>query len=81
MARKLEVLDRHCAEVGRDPAEIERTTIVDLDAVGDPDGFLAAMERYAAVGITKVWVVPAGPDPAGWTAQVVEAVLPRLLEV
>ncbi len=32
---KSEVLDRHCAEVGRDPREIERTVAVPVHEIGD----------------------------------------------
>jgi F420-dependent oxidoreductase-like protein len=81
IAHKLAVLDRHCAEVGRDPAEIERTINRGGDPLNDPDGFLAAMERYAALGVTRVGFGPMGPDPAGEVAQVCETVLPRLKEL
>ena len=81
VAHKLEVLDRHCADVGRDPAEIERTINRGGDPLNDPDGFLAAMERYARLGITRVGFGPVGPDPAGEVARVCETVLPRLKEI
>jgi F420-dependent oxidoreductase-like protein len=81
VAHKLEVLDRHCDDVGRDPAEIARTVI----AGGDPFGeqFLPEMEEYAALGVDQAWVGP-GPavdDPAAWVTQVCEQVLPRLREL
>jgi F420-dependent oxidoreductase-like protein len=78
--RKLEVLDRHCEEVGRDPAGIQRT-VMGADPVADPDAFLAQMEEYAGLGITHVQVMPAGPDPVGWVGTVVERVLPRLRDL
>jgi len=54
--------------------------ITGVDPLDDVDGFLATMERYAAVGIEKVWVGPTA-DPAGWTARVAAEVRPRLAEV
>ena len=81
VAHKLEVLDRHCADVGRDPAEIERTIDRGGDPLNDPDGFLAAMERYARLGVTRVGFGPTGPDPAGEVARVCETVFPRLKEI
>ncbi len=78
---KLEVLARHCEDVGRDPAEI-RTTILGIgtDAANDPDGFLRSMEEYAALGVKTVEIVPPGPDPVAWVAKATE-VVPRLAEL
>jgi len=43
--RKIEVLRRHCADVGRDPAEVE-VTVLDLPVVGhDRDDAWARVER------------------------------------
>jgi F420-dependent oxidoreductase-like protein len=44
IARKYRILDEHCAAVGRDPAEIERSTLqgVDLASAGRPRGETAA---------------------------------------
>lgn len=81
VAHKLSVLDRHCEAEARDPATIERTIITAADPLADQDAFLSEMERYAAMGITAVWVNPHGPDPAGWTEQTAEEVLPRLRDI
>ncbi len=78
VAHKLEVLERHCADVGRDPAEIERTIIWSGDPVADTDGFLREMEAYAALGVDLVALMPPGPDPVGWTEALSHDVLPRL---
>ena len=78
---KLEVLDRHCADVGRDPAAISRTLIT----ADDPfDGsFRSKMAEYAALGIEQVWVGPGTDidDPAGWVTDLTERVLPGLAEL
>ena len=54
VAHKLEVLARHCDAEDRDPASIE-TTILAMgpvaDPLADPDGFVRAMEEYAALGV------------------------------
>jgi len=51
-ARKNEVLDRWCKEIGRDPSEIERTVTIDepeeLDALDD---FLEARAEHVIVGL------------------------------
>jgi len=81
VGRKLGVLAGHCADAGRDPATVEKTVIESLDPLADEDAFLTAMAGYAAVGVTKVWVGPRGPDPAAWTTEVAERVVPRLAEL
>lgn len=81
VARKLEILERHCADVGRDPSEIERTINRGGDPLNDPEGFLRNMERFAALGVARVAYSPVGPDPAGEVAQICETVLPRLREL
>jgi F420-dependent oxidoreductase-like protein len=81
IARKIAVLARHCDDVGRDPATVEKTVIDSIDPLVDVDAFLTAMAGYAAVGVTKVWVGPAGPDPVAWTTEVAERVVPRLREL
>jgi F420-dependent oxidoreductase-like protein len=81
LRHKLEVLDRHCADIGRDPAEITRTVIGGPDPVAETDAFLRLMEEYASLGITHVQVMPAGPDPVALVGELTERVLPRLSEI
>ena len=81
VTRKLEVLERHCADVDRDPAEISRTILGMIDPVADPDGFLSAMEAYAALGIDLVEVMPLTEDPVAWVEQLGTRVVPRLAEL
>jgi F420-dependent oxidoreductase-like protein len=81
LAHKLEVLERHCADVDRDPAEIRRTVLGMADPLADVDEFLATMEGYAALGIDLVEVMPLVEDPAAWAEQLGEQVVPRLAEI
>ncbi|MFI5784027.1 LLM class F420-dependent oxidoreductase [Nocardia sp. NPDC051570] len=65
---KLDVLRRHCDEVGRDYDEI-RTTIAPLNPVPNPatrDEFVRAMADYAAVGVHEVVLIARGGSPAAW---------------
>ena len=50
---KLEVLERHCADVGRDPAEITKTVLL---TVGDPMKAADKIPAYLAVGVDGVVV-------------------------
>jgi len=78
---KLEVLERHCAEADRDPATIQKTILGGGDPFGAPDGFLAEMEEYAALGIDLVEVMPFGPDPAGAVSQLGDSLVHRLAQI
>jgi len=79
VAHKLEVLTRHCDDVGRDPADVTRTVISGSDPFGSD--FLPRMEAYARLGVEQVFVSAAGPDPAGWVTRLCEQVRPRLDEI
>jgi F420-dependent oxidoreductase-like protein len=80
LKHKIQVLDRHCEEHGRDPREVQRTTMAQ-DPLSDVDGFLARMEAYAKLGFSQVWVAPPGNDPAGYVTRMTTDVLPRLSEI
>lgn len=81
-AHKLEVLRGHCERDQRDYEQIERTIfyVGDTLATGNLDGFVSAMDEYAAVGIDSVAVMPVGPDPVAWIEQLA-AIVPRLAEL
>jgi probable F420-dependent oxidoreductase len=50
-ARKSGILDGHCADIGRDPKEIERTVLMDTDEVGRVDEYLEAGAEHLIVGV------------------------------
>jgi F420-dependent oxidoreductase-like protein len=83
LVHKLEVLRRHCDDVGRDYDSVEKTVggMGAADPITHTDEWLAEMERYAALGVTLVTVTPQGDDPVAWTTDMVERVLPRLKQV
>jgi F420-dependent oxidoreductase-like protein len=70
------VLDRHCSDVGRDPAEIRRTVQIRWR---DVDEVLPLVESYRRVGITDVILMLFG-GTAIPTAEKAAALLPRLRE-
>jgi F420-dependent oxidoreductase-like protein len=47
---KLDVLRQHCAAVGRDEAEIEKTAGARLDVAADGSNLQAVIDRFSAVG-------------------------------
>ena len=81
VARKLDVLARHCEAEGRDPKEIKKTILGGGDPVANPDGFLRTMGHYAQLGIDHVQVMPPGPDPVGYVSQLGETLVARLAQV
>jgi F420-dependent oxidoreductase-like protein len=81
MAHKLEVLRGHCDALGTDYDAIEKTMMLDVDPLADPDGFLRSMAEYQALGITLVTLMPRAEDPVAWTGQVCSDVVPRLADL
>ena len=65
---KIEVLNRHCEDVGRDPGEIRKTVLAFGDPSADPDGFVRSMEPLAALGVELAEVMPLTPDPVAYAA-------------
>jgi probable F420-dependent oxidoreductase len=53
--RRNDVLNEWCAKVGRDPSEIERTTLIDSDEFGDIDGYLEAGVTHFMLGTNGPW--------------------------
>jgi len=78
---KLDVLARHCEDVGRDRAEIRNTTISRIGPDTDVDEFVESMRPYAAMGFEHVQVGLLGPEPAQTVERVVAPVASRLAEL
>jgi F420-dependent oxidoreductase-like protein len=84
VAHKLDVLRRHCDDVGRDFAQITPTITYNGGALaaGDFDGFLRLMAGYSEVGFRAVMVIPpAATDPAGWIESSCGPVIEQLREL
>ena len=82
MRHKIEVLDRHCEEADRDPAD-RAAHRPDRRAIRTPTPtrFYRRVEEYAALGIEQVWVMPSADDPVGWVTRLCAEVRPRLEEI
>lgn len=73
---KVEVLERHCQDVGRDPAEIRLS--VQLRYGGDDlDLLLRELESFCRAGFTELIVIVAEPDSLRKAEVVARDVLPR----
>lgn len=83
VAHKLDVLRRHCDEVGRNADDIKKTILYVGDALSnrDPDRFLAEMADYAKLGITTVVVMPLDADPVAFVEWLGVDLIPRLSEL
>ncbi|MDO8106953.1 LLM class F420-dependent oxidoreductase [Isoptericola sp. b441] len=83
MRHKLDVLRRHCEDVGRDPSEIRVTALAgfpELDR-GDVDGFVENIRPYADLGVDTVIVRPPQEPSAAWVRERVAPLVPRLAEL
>jgi len=80
---KLDVLNRHCDDVGRDPVDIRKTVGILVDPLADVDGFVSTAAEYAALGFDLVNVIPLPhiTDPAGFVSRLGEEVVPKLAQV
>ena len=79
-AHKVDVLQRHCEAVGRDPAEIQKTVMMLIDPLADLDGFLTGAEQYARLGFDLIDVMPPvdETDPVGFASRLGDHVIPAV---
>lgn len=85
LEHKIEVLNRHCDAVGRDPGEVRKTSggLAGADPFDNTDEFLKTVERYAALGVDMINIgpMPGNPDPVGFVRRLGDEVIPRLAEI
>jgi F420-dependent oxidoreductase-like protein len=72
------ILDRHCADIGRDPAQIRRS--VQLPVRDDADALLRTIEEFTRVGITEPLLILVGDDLVARAEKLAE-LLPRLRSI
>src|SRR6185312_12499457 len=58
IARKLDVLRRHCETEGRDYERITKTVLAQRPPLEDVDAFLDDVRAYAELGVTEMMVMP-----------------------
>ncbi|MGD9704096.1 MAG: LLM class F420-dependent oxidoreductase [Acidimicrobiia bacterium] len=83
VAHKLDVLRRHCDDVGRDYETI-RTSILHVTGALSSrgvDAFVDEMVPYAALGVDDVIVMPTGDQPDAWIEERCGPAVPRLAEL
>jgi alkanesulfonate monooxygenase SsuD/methylene tetrahydromethanopterin reductase-like flavin-dependent oxidoreductase (luciferase family) len=85
LEHKIEVLNRHCDTVGRDPGEIRKTAggLLPVDPFENTDEYLKTVESYAALGIEMINIgpLPGNPDPVGFVRRFGDELIPRLSEI
>lgn len=83
LARKIDVLRRHCDEIGRDPGEIRKTVGLFADPFADLDGYLRTVEYCAGLGFDLVHTgpLPGNPDPVGFIRRLGDELAPRLAQI
>jgi F420-dependent oxidoreductase-like protein len=82
-AHKIEVLNRHCDALDRDPSEIQKTVMMLVDPLTDLDGFLTTAEQYAELGFDLINLMPPvdETDPVGYASRLGEHVIPRVAQL
>jgi F420-dependent oxidoreductase-like protein len=79
VTRKASVLDQHCADIGRDPAEIKRSVQPRFDSA-DPAAMVDLLHAYMDAGFTEnIIYVPPGGDPVRAAEIAAERVLPEIV--
>jgi F420-dependent oxidoreductase-like protein len=74
--RKREVLAQHCADIGRDPAEIMTSTHLRLSRSGDPASVVQQAEAFAEAGMDLGIVYLPPPHRADVLGPLAEALAP-----
>jgi F420-dependent oxidoreductase-like protein len=82
VAHKVDVLRRHCKDIGRDPNEIEVTAMYrDLPPGASVDEVLRGAQALADAGVSTVVTGAMGDDPAGWLEATFGPAMDRLHEI
>jgi F420-dependent oxidoreductase-like protein len=81
VAHKVDVLRRHCDDVGRDPDRIEVTALPMIPDDAGPDALLRHAEEFAAVGVHTIMARSSQPEPDRWLEEVWGPVVDKLGDI
>lgn len=80
LAAQLQALDAACREIGRDPAEIRRSTWATADVWQSEERYLEFVRHHQMIGFTDLTTVLPGPAARPLLRHVATEVLPALRE-
>jgi F420-dependent oxidoreductase-like protein len=80
VARKLQVLQEHCAAEGRDYDRIEKTVLYGRPVLANVAGFLTDVAGYAELGVTEIQTLP-DRHPVQFAEQLAGQVMPRVAQI
>jgi len=78
IAERIAVLDQACREIGRDPADIRRSTWTTRQALGSVDAYLDFVRRHHRLGFTDFSTVAPAPEDEQTLRQIATDVIPEL---
>ncbi len=78
---KFDVLERHCADLDRNPDDIERTVLASFLDLRDKDAFIAACEQFAKLNVELIEIRAVSGQPAHFVEQFASYVVPRLAQI
>ena len=82
VAHKIDVLRRHCEDLGRDPNEIEVTALFrNLTPDAQAGDVVHAAEEYAGLGVSTLMAGAVGDDPGGWLEDTFGPVMDRFRKI
>jgi len=82
IAHKIDVLRRHCDELGRDPNEIEVSVMYrDIAPDASVDDVVRGAEKLAALGVSTLVTGAMGADPAGWLESTFGPAIDRIAQI
>jgi F420-dependent oxidoreductase-like protein len=81
VAHKVEVLHRHCADVDRDPSEIEVTALTMAPEDAGSDAILRDAEELSRAGVQAIVIRSTGPEPARWLEETWGPLVSRLADI
>ena len=78
MADRIALLDRACLDIGRDPAEIRRSTWASGEVLASTAAYVDFVERHRALGFTDFTTVLPAPGNERILEEVAREVIPRI---
>lgn len=78
VADRIALLDRACLDIGRDPAEIRRSTWASREVLASTASYVDFVERHRALGFTDFTTVLPAPGNERILQEVAREVIPRI---